>query len=136
MSLMEWTERMSVGVAQFDDEHKRLVALINDLFDAVQAGRGRQALGSVLDELVDYTKTHFAHEEHQLKKLGYASFEEHKKEHDVLTKQVIDIQRKYHAGATAMLSMEVMSFLKNWLVNHIQGTDSRYTAFLNEKGVR
>ena len=136
MSLMEWTERMSVGVTQFDDEHKKLIVLINDLFDAVQAGRGRQALGAVLDELVDYTKTHFAHEEHQLKKTGYAAFAEHKKEHDALTKQVIDIQRKYHAGATAMLSMEVMSFLKSWLVNHIQGTDSLYTAFLNEKGVK
>ena len=136
MSLMEWTERMSVGVTQFDDEHKKLIVLINDLFDAVQAGRGRQALGAVLDELVDYTKTHFAHEEHQFKKAGYPAFAEHKKEHDTLTKQVIDIQRKYHAGATAMLSMEVMSFLKSWLVNHIQGTDSLYTAFLNEKGVK
>ncbi len=136
MSLMEWTESMSVGVTQFDDEHKKLIVLINDLFDAVQAGRGRQALGSVLDELVDYTKTHFSHEEHNLKKFNYPDFAAHKKEHDVLTKQVIDIQRKYHGGATAMLSMEVMSFLKSWLINHIQGTDSRYTAFLNEKGLR
>ena len=136
MSLMEWTESMSVGVTQFDDEHKKLIVLINDLFDAVQAGRGRQALGSVLDELIDYTKTHFSHEEHHLKKLGYPAFKEHKKEHDALAKQVIDIQRKYHAGATAMLSMEVMSFLKSWLVTHIQGTDCLYTAFLNEKGVK
>ena len=136
MSLMEWTERMSVGVAQFDDEHKKLIVLINDLFDAVQAGRGRQALGSILDDLVSYTKTHFAHEEHHLKKTGFPGFDAHKREHDALTKQVIDIQRKYQTGATAMLSMEVMSFLKNWLVNHIQGTDTLYTAHLNEKGVK
>ena len=135
MSLMEWTERMSVGVSQFDNEHKKLVQLINDLFDAVQAGRGREALGKVLDELIDYTKTHFANEEHYLKKFEFPGLDAHKQEHDALTKQVVDIQRKYHAGATAMLSMEVMSFLKNWLVKHIQGTDAQYTRFLNEKGV-
>lgn len=135
MSLMEWTERMSVGVAQFDNEHKKLVDLINQLFDAVQAGRGREALGKVLDDLIDYTKTHFANEEHFLKKFGYPDLESHKREHDALTKQVVDIQRKYHAGATAMLSMEVMSFLKNWLVKHIQATDKEYSAFLQAKGV-
>jgi len=135
MSLMEWSDRLSVGVAQFDDEHKRLIVLINDLFDAVQAGRGRDALGRTLDELIDYTKTHFSHEEHLLKKFADPNFEAHKKEHEALAKQVVDIQRKYHAGATAMLSMEVMSFLKNWLVKHIQGTDKLYTALLHDNGV-
>ena len=135
MSLMEWSDRLSVGVAQFDTEHKRLIVLTNDLLDAVQAGRGRDALGRTLDELIDYTKTHFANEEHLLKKFGDPNFETHKKEHEALAKQVIEIQRKYHAGATAMLSMEVMSFLKNWLVKHIQGTDKLYTALLNDHGV-
>ena len=47
MTMMEWTENMSVGVAQFHDEHRKLVGLINNLFEALQAGRGRQALGSM-----------------------------------------------------------------------------------------
>jgi hemerythrin len=136
MALMEWTERMSVGVTQFDNEHKRLVALINELFDAVQAGRGREALGKILDELIEYTKSHFTNEEHLMAKNGYPNLDTHKKEHEALTKQVLDVQRKYHAGATAMLSMEVMTFLKNWLVKHIQGTDKQYGPFLNAKGVR
>ena len=134
MPLMEWTDRMSVGVAQFDNEHKKLVSLINELFDAVQAGRGREALGKILDELINYTKTHFTNEEHLMQKQGYPNLEAHRKEHEALTKQVIDVQRKYHAGATAMLSMEVMTFLKNWLIKHIQGTDKQYGPFLNAKG--
>jgi len=136
MPLMEWTDRMSVGVAQFDNEHKKLVSLINELFDAVQAGRGREALGKILDELINYTKTHFTNEEHLMQKQGYPNLEAHRKEHEALTKQVIDVQRKYHAGATAMLSMEVMTFLKNWLIKHIQGTDKQYGPFLNAKGFR
>jgi hemerythrin len=131
---MEWTERLSVGVTRFDDEHKKLVSLINALFDAVQAGQGREALGNTLDELITYTKTHFVNEESTLKRLGYPDLEAHHKEHEALTRQVIDIQHKYHAGASAMLSMEVMAFLKNWLVRHIQGTDQKYGRFLNDAG--
>ncbi len=136
MSLMEWNERLSVGVARFDDEHKKLVLLINALFDAVQAGRGREALGRTLDELVAYTKNHFVNEEAALSRLGYPDLDNHRKEHESLTRQVIDIQQKYHAGASAMLSMEVMSFLKAWLVKHIQGSDQKYGPFLNDKGLR
>lgn len=135
MPLMEWNEGMSVAIEQFDQEHQKLVAMINDLFDAVQAGRGKEALGSVLDGLIEYTKTHFAHEEHLMHKHGYPDLEAHKREHEALTKQVVEIQRKYHSGATAMLSMEVMTFLKSWLIKHIQGTDSRYSSYLHDKGI-
>ncbi len=136
MPLMEWTERLSVGIEQFDQEHKRLVAMVNELFDAVQAGRGKEALGAILDNLIDYTKTHFANEEHFLEKNGYPDLEAHRREHEALTRQVVDIQRKYHSGATAMLSMEVMTFLKNWLVKHIQGSDKTYGGYMNEHGLR
>ena len=133
MPLMEWTERLSVGVTRFDDEHKKLVALINALFDAAQAGRGREALGSTLDELVTYTQSHFINEEQALARSAYPHLDTHRREHEKLTRQVIDIQRKYHAGASAMLSMEVMSFLKSWLVKHIQGTDQKYAPFLRDQ---
>jgi hemerythrin len=133
---MEWTERMSVGVVRFDDEHRQLIGLINQLYDAVQAGHGRQALGPVLDAMIDYTKTHFEHEEALLRQHNYPTLDAHKAEHEALARQVLDIQRKYHAGASAMLSMEVMSFLKGWLVKHIQGTDRQYGRFLIERGLR
>ncbi len=136
MSLMTWNESMSVGVAQFDEEHKKLIALINELFEAVQAGRGRQAMGGVLDELVDYTNTHFSHEEYQLRTMGFPGYEDHRREHEILGKQVLDIQRKYHSGTTHMLSMELLNFLKKWLTEHIKGVDSLYVSFVNDRGLR
>lgn len=135
MPLMEWTEKLSVGVAQFDAEHRRLVAMVNDLFDAVQAGKGREALGGILEELIAYTETHFEHEEAVMREHGYVEMESHSEEHKILTQQVKDIRRKYITGASATLSMEVMNFLKNWLVKHIQGTDRKYTRFMNEHGM-
>jgi hemerythrin len=135
MPLMKWTDKLSVGVAALDEDHKKLVGMLNELFDGMQAGRGKEQVGKTLDGLVSYTKVHFAREEKFFAQTGYAASVEHKKEHDDLTKQVIDVQQKYKAGATTTLSLEVMNFLKNWLINHIQGSDQKYGPHLNAKGI-
>ncbi|MFO0589675.1 MAG: bacteriohemerythrin [Polyangiaceae bacterium] len=133
---MEWNEKLSVGIAQFDNEHKKLVGMVNNLFDAVQAGRGKEQLGPILDGLITYTKTHFANEEKYMAQHAFPEMAAHKAEHDALTKQVLDVEKKFRAGATAVLSMEVMNFLKNWLVKHIMGTDKHYGPYLNARGVK
>ncbi|MEI8395593.1 MAG: bacteriohemerythrin [Rhodospirillaceae bacterium] len=135
MSLIEWTEQMSIGISRFDEEHKYLISLMNTLFDGVSTGEGRQVLGTVLDGLVEYTKTHFLNEEILLKEYGYEGLDSHHAEHKELTRKVLDIQQRYHAGATTMLSLEVMGFLKNWLVKHIQTSDRRYGDFLRTRGM-
>lgn len=134
--LMTWNENMSVGVRVLDEDHKRLVAIINELHDALKTGHGKDALGKVLDELVSYTKSHFAREEQFFTKTGYAGSAAHKKEHEDLTKQVLEVQRKFKNGETGGLSLEVMVFLKDWLTNHIQGSDKKYGPYLNSKGIQ
>ncbi|MBF0166878.1 MAG: hemerythrin family protein [Alphaproteobacteria bacterium] len=136
MPLMQWNERMSVGIEQFDNDHKKLVSMLNNLFDGMQAGKAKDVLGPILDDLIDYTKTHFAREEEAMARFSYQEFASHKREHDDLTRQVIDVQTKFHQDLTASLSMEVMNFLKNWLVKHIQGTDRKYTPFFHSNGVK
>jgi len=135
MPLMTWNDRLSVGVKVLDDDHKKLVGMINQLFDAIQSGHGKDSLAKILDGLVDYTKVHFAREEQLFVQTGYAASADHKKEHDDLTRQVLDVQRKYKAGASGILSLEVMNFLKNWQINHIQGSDQKYSPHLNGKGI-
>ena len=127
---------MSVGVSMFDTEHKKLIDLVNELHDGIQAGKAPDSLAKVLAGLITYTATHFKHEEEFFAKTGYPASADHKKEHDDLTKQVLDIQAKVAAGATGMLSLEVLAFLKKWLINHIQGSDKKYGPHLNAKGIR
>jgi hemerythrin len=127
---------MSVGVKALDEEHQKLVGMLNALYDGMQAGQGKEALGKILDGLIGYTKTHFAHEERFFAQHGYPDAVKHKAEHDALARQALDVQAKYKAaGSAATLSMEVLNFLKNWLINHIQGSDKKYGPFLNAKGV-
>jgi hemerythrin len=132
---MTWTPKLSVGVAVLDEDHKKLVGMVNELYDAMQAGHGKESLGPILDRLVDYTKFHFAREEKLFGQTGYPEAAPHKQQHDALTHQVLDVQRKYAAGAAATVSLEVMHFLRDWLINHIQGTDQKYRSHLNAKGI-
>lgn len=136
MPLMTWTEKMSVGIGVIDTDHQKLVSMVNELYDGIQAGKGKEKLGSVLDALVDYTKMHFAREEKFFAQTAYPEAAAHQKEHAALTKQVADVQGKFKAGATSTLSLEVMNFLKNWLITHIQGTDKKCVPHLHQKGVK
>jgi len=136
MPLMQWNEKMSVGIDSIDAEHKKLVGMLNDLYDGMRSGHGKEVLGKVLDNLIAYTAAHFKNEEKYFVQTGYPASAAHKKEHDDLTKQVLDVQAKYEAGAAGTLSLEVLSFLKNWLVTHIQGSDKAYGPHLKAKGVK
>jgi len=136
MPLMVWNDKLSVGVAVIDEEHEKLISMINELHDAIQGGHGKDSLGKILDGLIVYTATHFAHEEKLFADTGYPAAAAHKKAHDDLRKQVLDVQEKYKAGASGALSLEVMNFLKNWLITHIQGSDKKYGPHLNAKGIQ
>ncbi len=136
MPLMEWNEKLSVGIPTIDAEHKKLVAMLNDLYDAMQAKQSQAILGRVLDGLISYTASHFKHEETLFARTGYPAAAEHKKEHDDLTKQVLDVKKKYQEGGAATLSMEVLNFLRKWLLNHIQGSDKKYGPHLIAKGIK
>jgi hemerythrin len=108
--------------------------MINELHDAMKIGKGKDVMEKVLAGLIQYTVTHFANEERLMKQHNYPDYEQHKKEHNLLVMQVNDVQKKYREG-NAVITMAVMTFLKEWLQTHIQGTDKSYAPFLNGKGV-
>ena len=134
MALMEWSDKYSVGINSIDVQHKQLIALINKLFEALSTGKGDQALAPILNELIVYTKTHFAYEERLFTQYAYPDSSPHKADHGKLAAQVLDIQKQMEAGKVG-LSVGTMTFLKEWLSNHIVGTDKKYGPFLSGKGV-
>lgn len=134
MSLVRWSPDLSVGVNASDEDHKRLIDLINQLFEGMKRGRGKEIIGRVLDELESYTRYHFAREEEFFERTGYPA-EDHKREHRELVEQVVTLQSRYKSGETA-LALETLSILKQWLTVHIQGTDTKYTSHLNANGIR
>jgi hemerythrin len=135
MAYIQWDQKLSVGIAQIDMQHKKLVGMVNDMYQAMSEGKGNEALGNVLKELVTYTRTHFAAEEKLMQMHQYPDLPAHKAVHDEMTKKVMDLQADFSAGKVA-LSTKVTAFLKDWLVKHIMGTDQKYAPYLQGKGVK
>ena len=135
MAFFKWEDRFSVGIREIDTQHQKLVAMLNELYDAMQAGKGNDALGKILDEMIKYTAGHFATEERYMKTYNYPELAAHKQEHDSLTKQVLDLQRQFKSGQASM-SVKVGNFVKSWLINHISGTDMKYSPFLRAQGMK
>jgi hemerythrin len=129
MALITWTENLSVHVPELDEQHKKLVQMLNQLHDAMQQGQGRDVLQRLLAQLVQYTATHFAAEEQLMQKANYSDFPQHKSEHDKLKSKVLDLKQRLESGESR-LTVSVLQFLQNWLVNHIQGTDKKYAPIL------
>lgn len=135
MPLMEWNAKLGVGVRVIDDDHQKLVGMVNDLYDAMKSAQGKEVLGRVLDGLISYTKTHFGREEQLMSLHHYPGADAHHREHVALATKVLEVQAKFKAGNTAILSMEVMNFLREWLIKHIQVSDQALGQFLRSKNV-
>ena len=128
MALMKWDSSLSVQIDGIDAQHKKLVTLLNKLHDAMSAGAGRQAVGSVLDELVAYTREHFANEEQIMRRAAYPDLAKHAAEHVTLTAKAVDLQKGLKAGN--VLTMDVMAFLVTWLTQHIMKVDMQYVPYV------
>lgn len=132
MTLMTWTEKYATGIRSVDSQHQKLIAMLNELKDAMSTGKGNDVVGAILDGLVQYTVTHFRHEEQLFAKYGYVDAAGHKAEHDKLTQKVVEFRDRFKAGRTA-LSVTVLHFLCDWLNGHILGTDMKYVPYLKSK---
>ncbi|MGA3371228.1 MAG: bacteriohemerythrin [Terracidiphilus sp.] len=130
-----WTEELSVGVAALDDDHRKLIAILNELHDGIMAGHKKEVLASVLGHLVDYAKFHFANEEEFFARINYPFAPAHKMEHSNFVNRITNLRERFKSAPVAMLDLELMSFLRNWLVTHIQGSDKQYGPHLNAKGI-
>jgi hemerythrin len=132
--MFEWRREYSVNIASIDAQHQKLFAIAGGLHEAMRMGQARLVLTKILDRLVQYTKSHFAHEEGLMRMHSYPDLAIHKEEHEALTKQVLDFLHAFQAG-DAFISVELMTYLKNWLEKHIKGTDMLYSPFLIPRNV-
>ena len=135
MALIVWDARLETGHAAIDEQHQSLVDILNRLHTAMKQGRGKAELEGILVFLKDYTVTHFAMEEDLMAKHGYPGMARHQAIHADLVRQVADLVAKFQAG-TGMLTMEIMNFLEDWLVKHIQAEDYAFAQDLRAKGIR
>lgn len=133
-----WIDHAGTGVAVFDAEHRKLNEMVLDYYDAVLAGEPKAALDQLFERLCALTADHFTHEENYMRFVGYPDAPRHMKSHRNLLealKKVPDIAGHDKDDRSAR-ALEVLRFLKRWLMGHIVAEDAKLGVFLNEHGIR
>lgn len=131
---VKWKAKYSVGVDSLDNEHKKILQLLNNFKTAYDYAMSEEYERNALKELLDYTKFHFNSEEEMMKKHEYQELESHKKEHQEMLDQIHRIETRYaEVGHEAF--EEVSEYLTRWLLQHICHSDKQYTDHLKNRGV-
>lgn len=132
MAFINWTDQMSVGSDFIDEQHKELLNILNRLMDSMvhrKADDEKEEIKSILKALTHYTRFHFASEEKLMESIGFPDLSEHKQIHENFVHRVMEFEENFRNGKFG-LDIEMMGFLKDWLVHHIMETDKKYTGYL------
>ncbi|MCB1825037.1 MAG: hemerythrin family protein [Candidatus Competibacteraceae bacterium] len=128
-----WSKELSVGIQELDEQHKILIGLINQLYnEAILKKPDHSIISGIFNELAQYTIIHFSVEESLFRIFDYLNTDAHQQHHEQLKETLSDIQNKFHQGAP--VTLELMSFLRQWLKQHIMKDDKQYQTFFLEKG--
>jgi hemerythrin len=132
---LKWKEEYSVHVQEIDQQHKRLVRLIFELFDSINKHSTKETLGNILNKLVEYAGYHFATEEKYFDLFDYEDKEKHVDEHRKFVDKVVDFQKRY-LNHEVEISFELIDFLEDWLLAHLMESDKKYVECFTKHGLK
>lgn len=125
--VVQWLDSYCIGLPEIDDQHQTLVDLINDLWAAIAANAPIEDSAKILGRLEQYTIAHFAAEETMMRMINYPDFENHQRAHRHFVERLQAEKARHQKGEK--LSLDILHFLKDWLVNHILVNDKAYAAY-------
>lgn len=128
---LEWTEKMAVGHAVIDQQHRELFRRFDDLIEACRQGSGRKRIEELLNFLDSYVVVHFREEERIMDRHAYPGAGEHKAQHRHFIGRLdalkADLEEK---GVSAHLVISTNQVLLKWIIQHIKTIDVQFGAFL------
>lgn len=128
---MKWRPDFNLGIAEIDEQHKKIVELINTLNKAFMNDEARNKLGDILNEMSRYADYHFKAEEELFSQHLFPFSEEHKKLHDSFRAKVLQFREQFEQGIS--ITFRLLGFLRKWLTNHILDVDREYADFVKQK---
>lgn len=127
---LEWTQALSVGVDEIDDQHRELFRRAAKLLEGLRRGEPEE-VGGLIDFLYEYAVTHFGAEEQFMRASRYTGYVRHKAEHDRFVSDLLALAGEHdRKGAGAFMALKVSHWLVQWLKEHVSGTDAELGKFL------
>ncbi|MDX2151937.1 MAG: bacteriohemerythrin [Bryobacteraceae bacterium] len=124
MAFIAWKTDYETALPQVDQEHRKLVDMVNRLHAAMVAGKVKEEIQIVLNDLLAYAGQHFGNEERLMQRSSFPGYAQHKQQHDEFATKVRDFVEQHNRGRSSV-SVQLLQFLGKWLVEHIQNSDKR-----------
>ena len=134
MPLISWHPGLSVKIDEIDQQHKKIIFMINELSDAMINKAGDEVMGKIIDEMIKYTDVHFKTEEDYFERFGYKETDKHKEEHLLFVNKVVEFYNAFKKSETEV-TLELLKFLSYWLQDHIKVSDKKYVELFKKNGV-
>ncbi len=132
---VQWTPKLDLHIPQVDRQHRKLCDYINELHEAMRGNRTGRELQAIMKKLREYTAMHFKDEEAMFAPSGYTASMDHKAVHRTFVEKLDDFESRLENG-TATVSMDLLTFLKDWLIQHIAKTDRTYLPYVQHRVVK
>ncbi len=126
--MFKWDDKLAIGHDTVDSQHRNLVEILSAIEEGKKSGIQKSQMLVHIKDLLDYSGYHLQTEEQIMKAQAYPHMNEHVREHDEFRKQVTEFAQSFQSGS--LLSTEVFTFLRSWLLKHISGTDRRLGTWL------
>ena len=124
MVLIEWKTEFEVGNPDVDHEHQEIIALINDLHEAMSGENASISVMDFLGEIYAHVAAHFALEEKIMRTNRYDQYADHKSDHERLLDELRDIMDDYEENAY-FSDKEFASHVERWFTEHFKTKDAR-----------
>jgi len=129
MPLFIWKPSYELGIPEIDLDHRKLVGMINELYEAIKQAHGHELIGQTIDRLLEYAHRHFDTEESFMRASRYPGIEAHESEHQAFREQVKVMAARCCEGKCPP-TIEMMNFLRDWLRDHVTTTDKELGKYL------
>jgi hemerythrin len=127
--MFTWIDDYSMQIDEVDAQHKQLIAYLNQLFDQTSFQHNKDKIKLILDDLLVFTDNHFATERCYMEKYKYPDIVNHTKEHSILKEKLVTIEDRLNTS-NFNLALEILLFIKQWLVIHLTDTDQKFYKYL------
>ncbi|MDK9723041.1 MAG: bacteriohemerythrin [Rhodospirillales bacterium] len=130
---MQWNDRLTMGIASIDEDHRKLFDMLDEMEGLVARGAHPDDMEFLIERLVTFTVYHFRREEALLEGNGYPGFAAHKANHDRFAQQAAGVLAEWRAGRHDVIDAALVDTIRGWLVEHVSQDDHAYKAFLKQR---
>ena len=117
---------MATHISRIDLEHQEWIRRFNEFDAAVTAGHGGDLIEQLLLFMLDYSNTHFAHEEELVVQYNPLANKLNHLEHEKFRRRMNELRARIQAGGASEFDIDALANdLQEWLINHICTVDVR-----------